>query len=338
MRETILRTAFVLLMASSFAAQEIPSDLPSDDAALQQKVKDIGDMSIPDDPVSFQDEVESARQNSDRIKNDIVPSLQGFRVRLQSALNTYQSQLSYLTVRARAQKCVDADAMRQSIRSLNVFFFNTDETALNSEIQRIAGLPDQDLCSAFTKEHEAEKLSTIGSTLVDSAAKRAEAEVPIAEKLQDAWNKRYQKLLINQRQISDTRRSMLWIVLAVCGFSCITLFAVKLFDERLQIELIASGQMIQFPTVMILLIVIVVLGLTTTVKENTLAALLGGIAGYVLSQGVGRQALRQGQMSRPPGNNQNGVVETVPEPKVETAEPQRPATADAHDATVAESS
>ena len=41
---------------------------------------------------------------------------------------------------------------------------------------------------------------------------------------------------------------------------------------------------------MVLLIIICVLGISEILKENTLGTLLGGIGGYVLSQGVGRAA------------------------------------------------
>jgi hypothetical protein len=57
-------------------------------------------------------------------------------------------------------------------------------------------------------------------------------------------------------------------------------------------EWVASGQVIQFVTVMVLLSVITALSLSNVLKENTLGTLLGGIAGYVLAQGVGRAAAR----------------------------------------------
>jgi hypothetical protein len=83
----------------------------------------------------------------------------------------------------------------------------------------------------------------------------------------------------------------LWIVIGMIGFFSISaIMAVKLFDEPIQIEWVASGQVIQFVTVMILLSVIMALGLAGILKENTLGTLLGGIAGYVLAQGVGRSA------------------------------------------------
>ena len=60
-------------------------------------------------------------------------------------------------------------------------------------------------------------------------------------------------------------------------------------------EWVASGQVIQFVTVMILLSVIMALGLAGLILENTLGALLGGIGGYILSQGVGRSVARRTQ-------------------------------------------
>jgi hypothetical protein len=94
----------------------------------------------------------------------------------------------------------------------------------------------------------------------------------------------------SQQQISGS----LWIIMLVIGvFSTTTILLVKLFDQELQLEWVASGQVIQFVTVMILLSVIMALGLSNVLKEETLGTLLGGIAGYVLAQGVGRAAARE---------------------------------------------
>jgi hypothetical protein len=86
----------------------------------------------------------------------------------------------------------------------------------------------------------------------------------------------------------------LWKVILVIGLLSIgVILVVKVFGETTQVEWVASGQVIQFVTVMILLCVIMALGLANILKENTLGTLLGGIAGYVLSQGVGRAAARE---------------------------------------------
>lgn len=81
-----------------------------------------------------------------------------------------------------------------------------------------------------------------------------------------------------------------WLMLIIFGVGAATLAGVKLFSEKVQQELIASGQIVQFVTILILLGVILALGLAQRLAAETLGTLLGGLAGYVLSQGVGRQA------------------------------------------------
>jgi NTP pyrophosphatase (non-canonical NTP hydrolase) len=105
----------------------------------------------------------------------------------------------------------------------------------------------------------------------------------------------------------------LWLVILVIGaLGTGTILAVRLFESSIQIEWVASGQVTQFVTVMMLLSVIFGLGLSDVLKEETLGTLLGGVAGYVLSQGVGRAAAREaGRHAQPPQTqplpNQNAV-------------------------------
>jgi hypothetical protein len=94
----------------------------------------------------------------------------------------------------------------------------------------------------------------------------------------------------SQQQLSGA----LWKVIAVIGlFGIVTILAVKLFDLKLQLEWVATGQVIQFVTVMILLSVLMALGLSGVLEQNTLGTLLGSVAGHVLAQGVGRAAARE---------------------------------------------
>lgn len=98
---------------------------------------------------------------------------------------------------------------------------------------------------------------------------------------------------LNASQPAFQIGSNLGVLVLILGGLCVaTILGIKLFDPTLQMEWVASGQVIQFVTVMILLIVILALGLSSILHENTLGTLLGGIAGYVLAQGVGRSAAR----------------------------------------------
>ncbi len=96
---------------------------------------------------------------------------------------------------------------------------------------------------------------------------------------------------LSQQKSASTIAENLWVVVLALGVTAILiLLIVRLFPEKSQLELIQSGQVIQFITVLLLLTVILGLGLTGIISENTLGTLLGGVAGYVLSQGVGRVA------------------------------------------------
>ena len=75
----------------------------------------------------------------------------------------------------------------------------------------------------------------------------------------------------------------------IFGVGAIVLAGVKLFSNDIQEEMVVSGQIVQFVTILILLGIVLALGLADRLKEEALGTLLGGLAGYVLSQGVGRQ-------------------------------------------------
>jgi hypothetical protein len=82
------------------------------------------------------------------------------------------------------------------------------------------------------------------------------------------------------------------LILIIAGAAIVIILVVRLFSVELQMEWVASGQVLQFTTVMILLSALMALGLTGILKEQVLGTLLGGIAGYVLAQGVGRATAR----------------------------------------------
>lgn len=83
-----------------------------------------------------------------------------------------------------------------------------------------------------------------------------------------------------------------WLVMILGLLSVCVILIIRTFPEEVQTEWVASGQVTQFMTVLIILIAILALGITGVLKENTLGTLLGGIGGYVLSQGIGRAAAR----------------------------------------------
>ncbi|MFP9115521.1 hypothetical protein ACLI1A_16400 [Flavobacterium sp. RHBU_3] len=103
-------------------------------------------------------------------------------------------------------------------------------------------------------------------------------------KLNEAWQKANTKMSL---------QTNLYLMILVIGLlSIATIGIIRWFPDTVMKEWVESGQVIQFVTVMILLSVIMSLGLAGLLGENTLGTLLGGIGGYVLSQGVGRAAAK----------------------------------------------
>lgn len=151
------------------------------------------------------------------------------------------------------------------------------------------------LGNSGTQEKLLNYFDTLKSSLIERSKVNADARDK-AKTLLDILQKR--RVIVESRltkkATQDTLTDKFWIALLVIGiFSVGTILAVKLFTPEIQLEWVASGQVIQFVTVMILLSVVMALGLAGILKENTLGTLLGGIAGYVLAQGVGRAAARE---------------------------------------------
>jgi hypothetical protein len=145
-----------------------------------------------------------------------------------------------------------------------------------------------------------EELSTwinkIESAIQDNKTKAVSNKDIISQILELAKKRQkaiQERLTNTQQSTAKTISNQLWQIISVIGVSGIlTMLSVKAFGEDIQMEWVASGQVIQFVTVLILLSVILSLGLSNILNENTLGTLLGGIAGYVLAQGVGRAAAR----------------------------------------------
>lgn len=168
-------------------------------------------------------------------------------------------------------------------------------------------LKDDELCKEISKAvgdsakqkgllEYFDSLKQIAQTRINEDEKAAAQLNGLIDRLQQRRAKVQDKLASRnpQQQLSN----LLWVYILLIGMlSLASIAGIKLFSENLQVEWVTSGQVIQFVTVMILLSVVMALGIASVLKEQTLGTLLGGIAGYVLSQGVGRavaQAVARG--------------------------------------------
>jgi hypothetical protein len=101
--------------------------------------------------------------------------------------------------------------------------------------------------------------------------------------------------------VTSVVASLPWLMGILALFGVAAIFLVRFFPEAVQVEWVVSGQVIQLLTVVTLLLIILCLALTSIIKEETIGTLLGGIGGYVLSQGIGRAAGRAAARAANPG-------------------------------------
>lgn len=127
---------------------------------------------------------------------------------------------------------------------------------------------------------------------IAGAERAAQGRATVLQQLSDLDDRREQVLgeMTDNLAGNSIANRIPLLMLIIFGVGAGTLAGVWLFPDKIQQELIGSGQIVQFVTILILLGVILSLGMAQRLQAETLGTLLGGIAGYVLSQGVGRQA------------------------------------------------
>lgn len=262
--------------------------------------------------------VESAFQEITR-NNDQVDRLQTIIAQKTNALadekeryEGYKKTLdsAWRTLMGMAGKCVvgkDGDAQRKklsddsraALRGVNKLV-KGDPTIYSSRLDddlkelcnaqpKLGFLSDDQLRQAF-EQMDAQRARWVQA---------AQAEIDSARKIKDARGKLRARL---EAQLTELKSSadktvnfvsdLKWLVMILGVLSVMVMFIIRTFEREVQTEWVASGQVIQFMTVLIILITILALGITGVLKENTLGTLLGGIGGYVLSQGIGRAAAR----------------------------------------------
>lgn len=178
-----------------------------------------------------------------------------------------------------------------------------DSNPFRAEPLKLLIVTNTEFCQRFKTAPEIATFSSDVYKVLDSVLAQLQAAQATAKsmaeripKITEAWASFRDKLekAIEESASPATRvADQLWLIIGVfCVFAIAIFSAVNVFAADIQVELVASGQVIQFATVMVILIVVCVLGISGILHENTLGTLLGAVGGYVLSQGVGRAASR----------------------------------------------
>lgn len=181
-------------------------------------------------------------------------------------------------------------------RIINAISDGMKKTRLMSDM---VNKPDNEICNrkdTIVKSSVDYKnyFSLYGTALKDEISKENTIYNNL-DKLINIWSEKRNELEQKISELSKPAQSEMikllpYIIGTYLFFGLALFYITSRFKEESQLELITSGQLIQFATVMVLLIVIYTLGMSSVLTENTLGTLLGGIGGYVLAQGVGRTA------------------------------------------------
>jgi hypothetical protein len=310
----VVAVALFSLGNRAFAAVGPSDDESADDDVSSRTAELSTDHALPENEVILYDELRKIEDELSRARRDLSSAQEDKDTArdLDAYRTKYASTIDTATRLDCKSKQVGADgAVAGVLRDLRTTLGSLERKSwdLDAQSDFPAGAdqlfgkdakPTCDTVVAFAQgEAKAQTVPKLIDEMKNQLAKRNQKRSARRGKLNsllDALQKRRAAIQdklsakTSQQQISG----YLWAMILVIGILSLgAIVAVKLFTPELQLEWVASGQVIQFVTVMVLLSVILALGLASIIKENTLGTLLGGIAGYVLAQGVGRAAARE---------------------------------------------
>lgn len=319
--KTLLFALLLLLGAEATTAQVLPSTLASARVATANKeelatriseLTTIGNQ-VPENELVLFDELKRLEEEQARLtrqlrslqaRRDQVAEMDGLRQRAEraiqsvAALDCKSSQAESVRAAAKSFEAVASEVIGSYPGSRRDDPWSDVELPSANEFRETSKY-----CEAVKRIVSAEAKRgaylTFVETLRSEVVKRLEQDKEVTDLLGKAVELIQKRRSTLQKGFADrsTQQQLsenLWKVIGVIGvLALLAIFMVKQFPEALQLEWVSSGQVIQFVTVMLLLSVVMALGLGGILKEQTLGTLLGSIAGYVLAQGVGREAARQ---------------------------------------------
>lgn len=143
---------------------------------------------------------------------------------------------------------------------------------LKSDMQRQRSTLDRDKRD-FDMQTKAEKqLDTLQSTL-----KTKEQDLfDVDNKISDA---------LSRDVVAQNFKSQISLYFALLvGFMILCFFGVAFYDQSVRITIFSGQAGIQFVTLFSLIIAIILFGITGILEDKELAALLGGLSGYILGR------------------------------------------------------
>jgi hypothetical protein len=304
-------TLFVALVGFLLAARPALAQLdvvPSDPNACAVRTAEVGSAPLPADGRSLLREVLDGGKQTGRLQTyqsaseeDPVPIFRRAKERIDAFFGELASRRLDCKRKDIEWLASGFDQLRAEFEALDQVYSTSGPNAELPQLYKTLGTPAATLCESFA-ENPVQRDSFImnayaafgkSAELAIDTAKKASLRRECAGRLIDALTARGNQAegklsdLITQGEISS---SLKWIISLFVGSVCVIVLLISFFKESIQSEWVASGQVIQFSTATLLLIVIFALALSGKLSSETTATLLGAVGGYVLSQGVGKNS------------------------------------------------
>jgi hypothetical protein len=226
---------------------------------------------------------------------DPPPSAQDYEKRL-IELKSRQAKASEALSAAKAATGSDPKAVETLQSQLS------DITDFIDEIDRRKDVADkqtqqylaqkEDLTSQIHKTQS--DITTIKSS-IDQAQSNIDRDTQDLQDVED----QLAALFTKSDQTNSFKLNMSLAFTGLVSLVIIGFFFVALYDEKVRTSIFSNESGIQFITLFSLVIAIILFGIVNILEGRELAALLGGLSGYILGRGTGSERTATQQTPRP---------------------------------------
>lgn len=204
---------------------------------------------------------------------------------LERNLNSAKSRLDKIKInlkneREKIEKLSDEDKIAFQIK---IYDLSEDEAQFANDVDYYTNEIERTKQSRLQLEKDKKKAKNEAQITEDKVNKHR-SHVYALQEIQYLVEDAINILLIPTTQKNNFKREIAKVFSYLVGLVIIGFFIVALMDQRVRRSIFSSQSGIQFLTLFSLVIAIILFGITEILEDKELAALLGGISGYILGR------------------------------------------------------
>jgi hypothetical protein len=244
---------------------------------------------------STQDQEKILEKRLSNLDDDPPPTPEDFEKRL-NQLKSRQDQISEALSAAKAATPSDPKAIENAESQLS------DINSFIKETERRKDLADKEI-KQYTDQKDSltSQITKTKSDIDTITSKITQTQYDIdkdSQNLQDIEDQ-IAALYTKSDQTNSFKLNMSLAFTGLVSLVIIGFFFVALYDEKVRTSIFSNESGIQFITLFSLVIAIILFGIVNILEGRELAALLGGLSGYILGRGTGSERTATQQTSRP---------------------------------------